>query len=49
MPYVACDPETFDDQVYIFATEALCKDFVQGLSQRQIPAACPSTETPSSP
>ncbi len=39
MTYVACDPETFDDQVYIFATEALCKDFVQGLSQRQIPAA----------
>lgn len=39
MPYVACDPETFDDQVYIFATEELCKDFTKTLGEQQTPAA----------
>ena len=38
MPYVACDPETFDDQVYIFTTEALCGDFAKTLGEQQIPA-----------
>lgn len=39
MPYVACDEETFDDQVYAFATEEGCKDFVTSLNEEQKPAA----------
>lgn len=39
MPYVACDEETFDDQIYVFSSEASCKEFVKTLNEQQIPAA----------
>ncbi|MCI8950836.1 MAG: SseB family protein [Lachnospiraceae bacterium] len=39
MPYVACDEETFDDQIYIFSSEASCKEFVKTLNEQQVPAA----------
>lgn len=39
MPYVACDQETFDDQVYVFASEESCKEYVKTLNDQQIPAA----------
>lgn len=38
MPYIHCDEETFDDQVYLFATETGCKDFVTELGKHQTPA-----------
>ena len=25
MPYIHCDEETFDDQVYLFSSEEMCK------------------------
>lgn len=37
MPYVACDEETFDDQVYVFAAEEPCKEFVKTLNDQKIP------------
>ena len=27
LPYVECDPETFDDQVYMFTEEEAAKEF----------------------
>ena len=36
-PYVACDEETFDDQVYVFAAEEPCKEFVKTLNDQKIP------------
>lgn len=39
MPYLACDEETFDDQVYIFATEEAGKAFAAELNSKQTPAA----------
>ena len=38
MPYIHCDEETFDDQVYLFATETGCKDFITELGKHQTPA-----------
>lgn len=39
MPYVICDPETFNDEVWAFATEALLKEFKEKIAERQIPIA----------
>ena len=39
MPYVACDDETVDDQIYDYSSEASCKEFVNTLNEQQIPAA----------
>lgn len=39
MPYIACDEETFDDQVYLFSAEESAKKFVSDLETRKIPAA----------
>ena len=29
LPYVECDPETFDDQVYMFTEEEAAKEFAK--------------------
>lgn len=39
MPYIACDEETFDDQVYLFSTEESAKEFAKDLGDKKIPAA----------
>lgn len=36
MPLVVCDPETFNDQVYIFETEALLQEFAKPYIERKI-------------
>ncbi len=37
MPYVECDPETFDDQVYLFTEEEAAKGWAEECRERQIP------------
>lgn len=37
MPYIECDEETFDDQVYVFSSEEGVKAFVQEKSEKKIP------------
>lgn len=37
MPYVECDGETFDDQVYLFATEESIRGFVKEKNEEKIP------------
>lgn len=39
MPYVECDPETFDDQAYVFAEEEAAKEWVSRWEAMQIPVA----------
>ena len=39
LPYVACDPETFDDQIYLFAEEEACREFIKNLGEEKIPAS----------
>lgn len=39
IPYVECDPETFDDQVYLFAEEEAAKAWVKESMEKQIPLA----------
>ncbi len=39
LPYVACDPETFDDQIYLFADEELCRESVKQLGEEKNPAS----------
>lgn len=46
MPYIHCDEETFDDQVYLFSTEDTCKDFVKELGGRQVPAVLMKIQQP---
>lgn len=46
MPYVSCDEETFDDQVYLFSTENICKEFVSQLGSKQIPSALMKIQQP---
>ena len=36
MPLVVCDPETFNDQVWIFETEALLQEFAKKYTERKI-------------
>lgn len=36
MPLVVCDPETFNDQVYIFETEALLQEFAKPYIERKV-------------
>ena len=36
MPLVVCDPETFNDQVWIFETEALLQEFARKYTERKI-------------
>ena len=38
-PYVVCDPETFDDQIYLFFTEEEAKAEAKKLAGEQIPVA----------
>ncbi len=33
LPYVECDPETFDDQVYMFTEEEAAKEFAKSYAQ----------------
>ncbi|MCI9500430.1 MAG: SseB family protein [Hungatella sp.] len=37
MPYVECDPETFDDQVYLFAEEEGAKQWAEEYKEKKIP------------
>ena len=37
MPYIECDEETFDDQVYVFSTEEGVKEFVKEKNEKKIP------------
>ena len=39
LPYVECDPETFDDQVYMFTEEEAAKEFAKILCREEYPAA----------
>ena len=36
MPFVVCDPETFNDQVWIFENEKLLQDFAKPYAERKI-------------
>lgn len=45
-PYIHCDEETFDDQVYLFATENACKDFVTGQNEEKNPAVVMKIQQP---
>lgn len=36
MPLVVCDPETFNDQVWIFETEALLQEFAKKYTERKV-------------
>ncbi|MDO5345697.1 MAG: SseB family protein [Lachnospiraceae bacterium] len=36
MPLVVCDPETFNDQVWIFETEALLQEFAKKYTEKKI-------------
>ena len=44
MPYVECDEETFDDQVYLFAEEEDAKNWVKECEEKQIPLNIIKTE-----
>ena len=37
LPYVECDPETFDDQVYMFTEEEAAKEFAKSYVEKNIP------------
>lgn len=39
MPYVECDPETFDDQVHIFGVVKEAEEFAKSYREKQIPVA----------
>ena len=39
LPYVECDPETFDDQVYMFTEEEAAKEFAKSYVEKNTPAA----------
>lgn len=36
MPFVVCDPESYNDQVWIFDTEALLQEFAKDYTERKI-------------
>ena len=36
MPLVVCDPETFNDQVWIFENEALLQEFAKSYTEKKI-------------
>lgn len=37
LPYVECDPETFDDQVYMFTEEEVAKEFAKSYVEKNTP------------
>ncbi|MGN0314501.1 MAG: SseB family protein [Fusicatenibacter sp.] len=37
MPYAECDPETFDDQIYLFTEEEKAKEFAKSYVEKNIP------------
>ena len=37
MPFVECDPEEFDDQIYIFANEELATAAAKAYAEKQMP------------
>ena len=37
LPYVECDPETFDDQVYMFTEEEAAKEFAKSYVEKNTP------------
>lgn len=39
MPYVECDPETFDDQVHVFGVEKEAEEFVKAYRENKHPVA----------
>ncbi|MFR7718868.1 MAG: hypothetical protein ACLU3N_09660 [Lachnospiraceae bacterium] len=36
MPFVVCDPESFNDQVWIFDTEAQLQEFAKPYTEKKI-------------
>lgn len=46
MPYISCDKETFDDQVFLFSAEEGCKTFVGELNEQKIPAVLMKIQQP---
>lgn len=36
MPYVECEPETFDDMIHVFSTESEVQEFAKNYSERKI-------------
>ena len=44
MPYAECDPETFDDQVYLFAEEETAEEWVKECEEKQLPLAVVKVE-----
>ena len=42
MPFVECDPEEFDDQIYIFANEELATAAAKAYAEKQIANWCDS-------
>lgn len=46
LPFVECDPETFDDQVHLYAEEEGLKKALQEYAQQQIPLVTAKIEQP---
>lgn len=40
LPYVECDPETYDDQVYVFDKQERAMEAVNMLAEQKIPVRC---------
>lgn len=38
-PYVVCDPETFDDEVFLYLNEEEAKTAAAGLAEQKIPVS----------
>ncbi len=39
LPYVDCDPETFDDQIYLYAGEEDCREYIKQLAEKKVPTS----------
>lgn len=46
LPFVECDEETFDDQVYVFTTEEMTQTFARSYTGRKIPLQAVRINTP---
>ena len=40
LPYVECDSETFDDQVFVYGTKAAAEAAIKALEEKNIPVYC---------
>ena len=46
MPYIHCDEETYDDQVYLFSSEEMCKEFVTEENEKKNPVVLMKIQQP---